>query len=94
MDGRDVVQAVPIPPWLAALGGEREVATPSGRVNVTVPPNSQGGRKLRLKGRGIPAAGSGGAAGDLYLLLEIFVPPADTPARRALYEQMQREMGG
>lgn len=94
VDGRDVVQVVPIPPWLAALGGEREVATPSGRVTVTVPPNSQGGRKLRLKGRGIPAAGSAGAAGDLYLLLEIFVPPADTPARRALYEQMQRDIGG
>lgn len=93
VDGRDVEQVVAIPPWLAALGGEREVATPSGRVTVTVPPNSQGGRKLRLKGRGIPAAGAG-SAGDLYLLLEIFVPPADTPARRALYEQMQRDMGG
>lgn len=94
VDGRDVVQTVPIPPWVAALGGDCEVATPSGRVTVTVPPNSQGGRKLRLKGRGIPAAGANSAAGDLYLLLEIFAPPADTPARRALYEQMQREMGG
>ena len=94
VEGRDVYEKVPIPPWLAALGGEREVATPSGRVTVTVPPNSQGGRKLRLKGRGIPASGSAGPAGDLYLILEIFAPPADTPARRALYEQMQREMGG
>ncbi|XLZ72628.1 DnaJ C-terminal domain-containing protein [Massilia sp. SR12] len=94
VEGRDVVQVVPIPPWVAALGGEREVATPSGRVTVSVPPNSQGGRKLRLKGRGIPAAGGTGTAGDLYLLLEIFVPAADTPARRALYEQMQRDIGG
>jgi len=94
VEGRDVYEKVPIPPWLAALGGEREVVTPSGRVTVTVPPNSQGGRKLRLKGRGIPAANSSGTAGDLYLILEIFAPPADTPARRALYEQMQREIGG
>ena len=94
VEGRDVYEKVPIPPWLAALGGEREVVTPSGRVTVTVPPNSQGGRKLRLKGRGIPTANSSGTAGDLYLILEIFAPPADTPARRALYEQMQREMGG
>jgi curved DNA-binding protein len=93
-EGRDVYEKVPIPPWLAALGGEREVSTPSGRVTVTVPPNSQGGRKLRLKGRGIPAANSSGMAGDLYLILEIFAPPADTPERRALYEQMQREIGG
>lgn len=94
VDGRDVYQKVPIPPWLAALGGERDVTTPSGRVTVTVPPNSQGGRKLRLKGRGLPTANSSGAAGDLYLTLEIFAPPADTPERRALYEQMQREIGG
>lgn len=94
VEARDVYQKVPIPPWLAALGGEHEVATPSGRVNVTVPPGSQGGRKLRLKGRGIPASGSAGTAGDLYLLLEIFAPPADTPVRRALYEQMQRDFGG
>jgi curved DNA-binding protein len=94
VEGRDVFEKVLIPPWLAALGGEREVATPSGRVTVTVPPGSQGGRKLRLKGRGIPASGSAGTAGDLYLILDIFVPAADTPARRALYEQMQREMGG
>jgi curved DNA-binding protein len=89
-----VYQKVQIPPWSAALGGERDVSTPSGRVTVTVPPNSQGGRKLRLKGRGIPASGSSGTAGDLYLMLEIYAPPADTPERRALYEQMQREMGG
>lgn len=94
VEGHDVYEKVPIPPWVAALGGEREVATPSGRVTVTVPPGSQGGRKLRLKGRGIPAAGPSGTAGDLYLTLEIFVPAADTPARRALYEQMQREIGG
>ena len=93
VEGRDVYQKVPIPPWAAALGGEREVATPSGRVTVTVPPNSQGGRKLRLKGRGIPAACNAGPPGDLYLTLEIFAPPADTPERRALYERMQREMG-
>nr|WP_155453522.1 DnaJ C-terminal domain-containing protein [Massilia eburnea] len=94
VEGRDVYEKVQIPPWSAALGGEREVNTPSGRVTVTVPPNSQGGRKLRLKGRGIPASGKSGTAGDLYLMLEIFAPPADTPERRALYEQMQREMGG
>ncbi|KQV45406.1 DnaJ C-terminal domain-containing protein [Duganella sp. Root336D2] len=94
VEGRDVYEKVPIPPWLAALGGERDVSTPSGRVTVTVPSNSQSGRKLRLKGRGIPAANTSGTAGDLYLTLEIFAPPADTPERRALYEQMQREIGG
>jgi len=93
VEARDVYEKVPVAPWEAALGSEIEVQTPSGRVTVTVPPNSQGGRKLRLKGRGIPAATAGAAAGDLYLMLEIALPPADTPERRALYEQMSRDMG-
>ena len=91
IEGRDVYQTVPVAPWEAALGGEIGVPTPSGRVSVTVPAASQAGRKLRLKGRGIPGAGAA-AAGDLYLLLEIALPPADTPQAKALYEQMAREL--
>ena len=71
VEGRDVFETVPVAPWEAALGGSIDVPTPSGTVSVTVPPDSQTGRKLRLKGRGIPAtyawrpvsaAGSGAAA--------------------------------
>lgn len=91
IDGRDVHETVPVAPWEAMLGAQIDVPTPSGRVTVTVPPGSQTGRKLRLKGRGIPAAGTA-AAGDLYLVLEVALPPADTAAARALYEQMAREL--
>lgn len=91
VEGRDVYETVPVAPWEAALGAEIEVPTPSGRVTVTVPAKSQGGRKLRLKGRGIPGSGSA-PAGDLYLLLELVLPPADTEAARSLYQQMAREM--
>lgn len=87
-EGRDVYETVPVAPWEAALGASIEVATPSGSVQVKVPANSQSGRKLRLKGRGIP----GDPAGDLYLLLEIVLPPADTEAARKLYETMAREL--
>jgi curved DNA-binding protein len=90
VEGRDVYQSVPVAPWEAALGAGIEVPTPSGRVSVTVPPGSQGGRKLRLKGRGIPGTAAA-PAGDLYLVLEIALPPADTPQAKALYEQMARE---
>ena len=72
----------------AALGASVEAPTPSGKVQVKIPANSQSGRKLRLKGRGIP----GEPAGDLYLLLEIALPPADTDKARQLYEMMAREM--
>ena len=75
-------------PWEAALGAQIDVPTPSGTVTVSVPEQSQTGRKLRLKGRGIPAA----TPGDLYLLLEVALPPADTARARELYETMAREM--
>nr|WP_229426199.1 DnaJ C-terminal domain-containing protein [Pseudoduganella violacea] len=92
VEGRDVYETVPVAPWEAALGGEIDVPTPSGKVKVTVPPQSKSGRKLRLKGRGIPASGPSNAAGDLYLLLEVALPPADTERARALYQQMAREL--
>jgi curved DNA-binding protein len=88
VDGRDVYQTVPVAPWELALGGEVEVTTPSGKVNVTVPAGSQSGRKLRLRGRGIP----GKEAGDLYLLLEVVLPPATSDKARELYQTMAREM--
>jgi curved DNA-binding protein len=88
VEGRDVYATVPVAPWEAALGAQIDVPTPSGTVTVTVPEQSQTGRKLRLKGRGIPAA----TPGDLYLLLEVALPPADTARARELYETMAREM--
>lgn len=88
IDGRDVYETVPVAPWEMALGGEIEVATPSGKVNVTVPAGSQSGRKLRLRGRGIP----GKQAGDLYLLLDVVLPPATTDKARELYQAMARDL--
>jgi curved DNA-binding protein len=88
VDGRVVTQTVPVAPWEAALGATIEVQTPSGRVEVTVPAGSKNGRKLRLRGRGIP----GDPPGDLYLELELALPPADSDKARKLYETMAREM--
>ncbi|NML62024.1 DnaJ domain-containing protein [Massilia sp. RP-1-19] len=88
VEGRDVYENVPVAPWEAALGAQIDVPTPSGQVQVTVPAGSQSGRKLRLKGRGIP----GHPAGDLYLILDLVLPPAKDDRARALYQQMAREM--
>jgi curved DNA-binding protein len=88
VQGRDVHETVPVAPWEAALGATIEVPTPSGRVQVSVPAGSQTGRKLRLKGRGIP----GDPPGSLYLQLEVVLPPADTDKARKLYETMAREL--
>jgi curved DNA-binding protein len=88
VDDRDVYLTLPVTPWEAALGASIEAPTPSGKVQVKIPANSKNGRKLRLKGRGIP----GEPVGDLYLLLDIVLPPADTEKARQLYEMMAREM--
>ena len=83
-----MTETVPITPWEAMLGATIELDTPSGKVEVKVPPKSQTGHKLRLKGRGIPSV----PPGDLYLELTIVLPPADTDKARELYETMAREM--
>jgi len=88
VEGVDVYENVPVTPWEAALGAKISVPTPSGTVEVGVPPGSQTGRKLRLKGRGIPAA----SPGDLYLILEVVLPPADSERARALYQEMARDL--
>ncbi|MBS9403939.1 DnaJ domain-containing protein [Halomonas sp. TRM85114] len=88
VEGRDVHQTVPVTPWEAALGANIETPTPSGVVKVKVPAGSQAGRRLRLKGRGIP----GPEPGDLYVELEVVLPPADTDKARELYETMAREL--
>jgi len=86
-EGRDVFQRLPLSPWEAMLGAAVTVQTPGGRAEVSVPPGWKAGRKLRLKGRGIPGAGSA-AAGDLYIELELTLPPADSRGGRAAYEAL------
>ncbi len=92
VQGRDITASLPLAPWEAALGAQIEVPTPTGRVEVTVPAGWKKGRKLRLKGHGIPSRASGEAAGDLYLELELTLPPADSPRARELFEAMARDL--
>lgn len=85
LEGRDIYTDVPITPWEAALGGNIAVPTPGGDIMLKLPPNSQSGKKMRLKGRGMP----GNTAGDLYAVLSIQTPPAETDEQKAFYAQMQ-----
>ncbi|MEO8039244.1 MAG: DnaJ C-terminal domain-containing protein [Betaproteobacteria bacterium] len=85
VEGRDVYMDLPLAPWEAALGATVTATTPDGPVQLTVPPGSRVGRKLRLKGRGIP----GKHAGDLYAELSIVLPPADTHATKAAYRAFE-----
>lgn len=88
VEEKDVYLDVPIAPWEGALGATIKVPTPTGAVDLKVPANSQAGKKLRLKGRGLPAA----VPGDLYVVLQIVLPPANSEKARQLYQQMKEEV--
>lgn len=84
LSGKDVSVNLPITPWEAALGATVEVRTLDGIVNLTIPENSHPGRKLRLKGKGLP----GKPPGDQYVVLSVVFPEATTPDQREFYQKM------
>ena len=86
VDGGDVYLELPVAPWEAALGWRIPVNTPDGCVQLTVPPGSAQGRKLRLKGKGLPGA----PPGDLYAVLSIALPKAETAPAREAYSRMAK----
>ena len=81
---KDVCQTIDVFPWLAALGGKIQVVTLGGRLQLNLPANSQNGKSIRLKGKGMPAK----EPGDLYLNIRILVPPVEDDAGRAAWEQI------
>ncbi len=88
LDGKDIYLHLPVAPWEAALGATVSTPTLGGPVQLKIPPGSQSGRKLRLKGRGLP----GRPAGDQYVILEIVIPPAKDDKARRFYRRMAEEM--
>ena len=88
VEGADVYLELPLAPWEAALGASVKVPTPSGAIDLKIPSNSQAGKKLRLKGRGIPAK----TPGDLYVVLQLALPPADNDKARDIYKRMREEL--
>lgn len=88
VDGRDITVSLPLAPWEAALGASVAVDTPGGEAKVRVPAGTSTGRRLRLKGRGMP--NPKGAPGDLYAEAAVMVPKGVTDAERRLFEELAR----
>lgn len=86
--GKEIHLDLPVAPWEAALGATVKVPTLDGVVNLKIPPASQAGAKLKLKGRGLP----GSPTGDQVVTLKIVVPKPRNEAQRELYEKMAMEM--
>jgi curved DNA-binding protein len=80
-----------VTPWEAVLGTKLSVPTLEGRVSIKLPPGTQNGQQLRLRGHGLPQRGGG--RGDLLAVVNIQVPKAVNPRERALWEQLGHESG-
>ncbi|MFA5960420.1 MAG: DnaJ C-terminal domain-containing protein [Tatlockia sp.] len=85
---KDIYLQVPVAPWEAALGATIEVPTLAGPVKVTLPKLSQTGKKMRLKGRGLP----GKEPGDQFLTLQIVIPQKENPEADKLYKQLAQTL--
>jgi curved DNA-binding protein len=89
VNGRDISVDLPLAPWEGALGATVSVATPSGEAKVRVPAGSSTGRRLRLRGEGMP--NPRGTPGDLYAEIKIMVPRQLTERERELFEALRRD---
>lgn len=82
----DLELELPVAPWEAVLGARVTVETLDGPVELTIPPSSQNGKKLRLRGRGLRRRD--GSQGDLYVRLRVVVPAQPSPKEKELFEQL------
>jgi len=87
VEGRDLTIRLPLAPWEAALGVELKVPTLGGEVSLRIPPGAGSGRKLRLKGRGLP----GNPPGNQYVLIEIQVPTPRDDEERAAFAKLAEQ---
>jgi curved DNA-binding protein len=86
VQGRDVSTDLLLAPWEAALGTSVAVDLPDGEAKVTVPAGTSSGRRLRLRGRGLP--NPRGTPGDLYAVAKIMVPRRLSRKERRLFEEL------
>ena len=89
LEGRDLYVELRLAPWEAALGTSVALDTPGGEIKVKVPGGTSSGRRIRLRGRGLP--NPKGKAGDLFAEARIMVPPKLSRAERRLFEQLAAE---
>ncbi|MBV8415522.1 MAG: J domain-containing protein [Verrucomicrobia bacterium] len=87
--GADLYYALDLAPWEAVLGTKVVVPTLKDRVSVRIPPGTTQGRQLRVRGRGLPIDSSG-RQGDLYVVVNIQVPPEPGEEERELWKQLSR----
>lgn len=88
VEGHNLIMTVPITPWEAALGTKVTLPTLHGKIALTVPPASQSGKRLRIKGKGLP---SKLGQGDLYAVLNVVMPAKLNEKSKAHWEALAKE---
>jgi curved DNA-binding protein len=86
VEGRDVYVDLLLTPWEGALGASVPVETPGGEASVRVPRGTSSGRRLRLRGRGLP--NPRGTPGNLFAEAKIMVPNKLTKEEHQLFEEL------
>jgi DnaJ-class molecular chaperone with C-terminal Zn finger domain len=89
VEDHNLIFEASLAPWEAVLGTNLSVPTLDGRVNIRIPPGTQNGQKLRVRGRGLPQRN--GTGGDLIVVARIEVPTQISESERQLWEQLARE---
>jgi curved DNA-binding protein len=90
IDGRDITMELAITPWEAALGDTIDFAAPGGTLKLKIPEGTSTGRRLRLRGQGLPLKpGREGQPGDLYVVLKLVIPPNTSDAERELWTKLR-----
>lgn len=88
LEGRDIYVDLPVTPWEAVLGAKVPVEGLGGEAKVSVPAGSSSGRRLRLKGQGMP--NPKGGPGDLFAEVRIMVPKRPSKKEKELFEELAR----
>jgi curved DNA-binding protein len=89
VEGHDLIITVPLAPWEAALGAKIAVPTLTGKIHLTIRPDSQAGQRLRVKGNGL--MNKQGQRGDLYAQLKVVMPKSTDDATKALWEKLAEQ---
>ena len=79
VEGHDLIITVPLAPWEVALGTKVAVPTLTGKINLTIRPDSQNGQRLRIKGNGL--LNKQGQRGDLLAQIKVVMPPSNDATR-------------
>ncbi|GAA0413998.1 DnaJ C-terminal domain-containing protein [Cocleimonas flava] len=90
-EDKDIYLDLPIAPWEAALGTSANIKTLSGELKLKIPAGSSSGKKMRIKGRGLPGKSSGNLSGDQFVVIQIVTPPAETDEDKKFYEEMEKK---